>query len=175
MPQAVEPALQTLRELADDPRWRMREGVCFGLQRLIPVYPDVALTALAGWIPDGSWLELRAAAAGVAEPPLLKNHDVALAALHLHERILDRVLQAHDRKSESFRTLRKGLGYTLSVIVQAIPEEGFPWLAKIIDTSDPDVLWIVRQNLKKKRLLKPFPTQVDALVTQINDQAEQKS
>jgi len=163
MAQYVEPALRALHALANDTRWRMREGVAMGLQRLIAAHPQQAITVLQDWIANGSWLELRAAAAAVAEPTLLKDRGVALAALRLHERIMERVLQAADRRSESFRAMRKGLGYTLSVVVQAIPNEGFAWLARLVDTEDSDVLWIARENLKKNRLVRHFPEQVESL------------
>jgi hypothetical protein len=167
MVQYVEPALQALHELANDSRWRMREGVCFGLQRLIAVHPQQIAAALEGWVADGNWLELRAAAAAVAEPALLLDPELARSALCLHERILDRVLQARDRRSEPFKALRKGLGYTLSVVVGAIPDEGFAWLARLVDAQDADVLWIVRQNLKKNRLVRHYPERVETLARKL--------
>lgn len=85
--------------------------------------------------------------------------------LHLHEQILECILQATDRRSEPFRTLRKGLGYTLSVVVQAIPDEGFAWLDRLVNTEDTDVLWIVGENLKKNRLVRHFPERVESLAT----------
>ena len=167
MPQYAKPAFRVLHELANDSRWRMREAVCCGLQRLIAAQPQAIVDALQDWVEDGSWLELRAAAAGVAEPALLRDHELARSALRLHERILGRVLQVRDHKSEPFRTLRKGLGHTLSVVVQAIPDEGFAWLTQLIDTQDADVLWIVRQNLKKNRLVRHFPGQVETLTRRL--------
>lgn len=169
MVQYAEPALRALHELANDTRWRMREGVAMGLQRLIAAHPQRTVAALQDWIADGNWLELRAAAAAVAEPALLQDHEIVRSALCLHERILDRVLQAHDRRSEPFKTLRKGLGYTLSVVVQAIPDEGFAWLARLVDTEDTDVLWIVRENLKKNRLVRHFPERVEALANSLDE------
>lgn len=168
--QYEEPALQSMRALANDPRWRMREAVCSGLQRLLEAHPERTVAALQGWIADGSWLELRAAAAGVAEPALLQDQALARSAMHLHERVLGRVLEASDRRAEAFRTLRKGLGYTLSVVVQAVPDEGFGWLARLVDTEDTDVLWIVRQNLKKNRLVRHYPEQVEALAQRLSEQ-----
>jgi hypothetical protein len=165
----VEPALQTLRKLANDRRWRMREAVCFGLQRLMVTHPQRTVDALQDWVADGSWLELRAAAAAVAEPALLEDRELARSALHLHERILCRVLQARDRRSEAFRALRKGLGYTASVVVQALPDEGFAWLGRLVDTQDADALWVVRQNLKKNRLVRRFPKQVEAVIRDLTE------
>jgi hypothetical protein len=156
-------ALDTLKPLANDPRWRMREAVCFGLQRMLARRSQDTLAALEGWIEDGSLLELRAAAATVAEPTLLKDAETARSALRLHRDIMARLLEMPDRKSEPFKTLRQGLGYTLSVVVQAVPQEGFEFLAQIAASADPDVRWIVKQNLKKNRLVKQFPAEVESI------------
>ena len=45
-PEFREPALQTLHSLANDPRWRMREAVCFGLQRLLAADARQTVTTL---------------------------------------------------------------------------------------------------------------------------------
>ena len=47
--------------------------------------------------------------------------------------------------------------------VQATPEQGFEFLTQLAGLQDRDVLWIVKQNLKKNRLVKNFPEQVEAL------------
>lgn len=158
-----EPALLALRPLARDPRWRMREGVCFALQRLAAARRQETLSALAEWVSGGDLLEMRAAAATVADPILLRNTGTATAALELHRGIFDQVLKLEERKSEAFRVLRKGLGYTLSVVVCSIPDEGFAFLVELVEHQDRDVDWIVRQNLKKNRLAKPYPERVRSL------------
>jgi hypothetical protein len=162
-PPLFHPALAALRRLANDPRWRMREAVCFGLQRLLALQTEVSLNTLEAWVAPGEWLEMRAAAAAVAEPALLEDRETALAALQLHKRIVPHVLRAEDRRAEPFRVLRKGLGYTLSVVVRALPEEGFGLMAELIESDDPDILWIVKQNLSKKRLSRVFPADVALL------------
>ena len=65
-----------------------------------------------------------------------------------------------ERKNESARTLRKALGYTLSVVVSTQPEEGFAFLASLSETQDSDLQWILRENLKKKRLSYHYPDRV---------------
>jgi hypothetical protein len=162
-PALFEPALLTLRGLANDPRWRMREAVCFGLQRLLARRRQDTLDALARWMVPGAWLEMRSAAAAVAEPALLEDGETARVALELHRRILDHVLKAEDRRSEPYKVLRKGLGYTLSVVVHALPKEGFALMAQLIDSGDRDALWILKQNLGKKRLTRTFPREVESL------------
>lgn len=161
--------LLRLRALANDPRWRMREAVCFGLQRLLNKRPTDTLQALGGWIPEGTPLELRAAVAAVAEPVLLQDHSIAIVALELHRRVIDHVLKTPQRKTEAFKTLRKALGYTLSVVVYALPQLGFEYIAQLALVPDPDLQWIVEQNLKKNRLAKHFPEQVEAAARMLAD------
>ena len=72
VPDLFEQAIATLKILANDSRWRMREAVPMGLTRLITSRSRDTLQALKTWTVDGSLLELRAVAAGVAEPVLLK-------------------------------------------------------------------------------------------------------
>jgi hypothetical protein len=156
-------ALVMLRVLANDPRWRMREAVRIGCHKLVASHDQDALQTFDRWIADGSALELRAVAAGVAKPTLLKNDETAQAALGLHQAILDQVLKIEDRKSDEFKALRKGLGYTLSLVVQALPEEGFQFMRELVATQDKDVLWIVKENLKKNRLVKNHPAQVESI------------
>jgi hypothetical protein len=93
-PAFFQPALLTLRGLANDPRWRMREAVCFGLQRMLARRGQRTLGVLANWVVPGAWLEMRAAAPAVAEPALLKDEETARSALQLHREIMGYVLQA---------------------------------------------------------------------------------
>jgi hypothetical protein len=156
-------AIPALRALANDPRWRMREAVPMALQRLVASRSQETLDALRPWAAGGSPLEMRAAAAGVAEPALLKDAATACAALALHEAIFDRLLEIKERRSDEFKALRKGLGYTLSVVVQALPEAGFQLMRALVATQDKDVLWIVKENLKKNRLVRNFPAEVESV------------
>jgi hypothetical protein len=133
-----------------------------GLQRLIAGKGQSALKELDSWIGKNEWLVMRAVAAGVAEPALLKDDQIANGALVLHEKIFSRLLAAVDRKTDEFRTLRQALGYSLSVVICAIPKEGFEYLRRIAGSRDPDVLWVIKENLKKNRLVKNFPAEVAA-------------
>jgi hypothetical protein len=40
----------------------------------------------------------------------------------------------------------------VSVVVAAAPEVGFPLMRVWAAWDDPDVTWVLRENLKKKRL-----------------------
>lgn len=113
-PQLFPQAIERLRNLARDPRWRTREAVAMGLQSMLAARSRETIPALEAWVQAGDCLEIRAVVAGVAEPALLKDPGIAEAALRLHQATLDRVLHNRERKSEPFRVLRQALGYSLS-------------------------------------------------------------
>jgi len=157
-------SLAKLKMLANDTRWRMREAVSFGLQRLLARQGIETLKELERWINVGALLELRTAAVAVAEPALLKDKQIANAALHLHKQIFERIRKTvTDRKAEGFRVLRKALGFTLSVIVCGNPEQGFEFMQNLIHSDDADLRWIVKENLKKNRLIKNYPEHVESI------------
>ncbi len=157
-----DPATQRLHDLARDPRWRVREAVAMALQDLIAVQPVATLQVLGTWIQANDWLAMRAVVAGVAEPRLLRDPSVTVTALELHRQVLAHMIASHIR-SEPFKVLRKALGYTLSVVTATLPDAGFAYLRILAASDDKDVLWIVRENLKKSRLTKVFPADVAEL------------
>jgi hypothetical protein len=145
--------LKTIRAFASDPRWRLREGVAQALQRLGKVNMERLLQEMKNWT-SGSWLEKRAAAAALAEPALLHDPDQVKQALNILDEITTSLLTCPNRKNPDFLTLRQGLGYCWSVIVAALPQEGIPLMEKWLANSDPDIRWIMKENLKKKRLVR---------------------
>jgi hypothetical protein len=72
--------------------------------------------------------------------------------MDLLHRITSGIVDAPDRGTEPFRVLRQTLGYGWSVAVAASPEEGIARLDRWMGSDDPDVRWVMRENLKKKRL-----------------------
>jgi HEAT repeat protein len=145
--------LTILRSLASDPRWRIREAVAMALQRLGDVNMDPLIAAMREW-GQGAPLEQRAAAAALCEPRLLDQARHARAVLEILDQITADIEGTEDRQSQDFLTLRKGLGYCWSVAVVALPEDGKALMEKWLVTSDKDVRWIMRQNLKKARLVR---------------------
>jgi hypothetical protein len=73
-----------------------------------------------------------------------------------------RHLPAEARASDPVRVLRQALGYSVSVVVAAAPDAGFPLMQAWAAWGDPDVRWVIRENLKKKRLGQ-WPEQVAAV------------
>jgi hypothetical protein len=143
--------LKTLRPFASDPRWRIREGVAMALQRLGRMDMDSLLQEMEQWS-KGNLLEKRAAAAALCEPNLLREEKQVERVLRILNEITASIQGVEDRKSDGFKALRKGLGYCWSVAVVALPEEGKEMMERWFASDDKDVLWIMKQNLRKKRL-----------------------
>jgi hypothetical protein len=145
--------LPKLRGYASDPRWRAREAIAMALQRWGQVDMPGLLQEMEIWS-MGSWLEKRAAAAALAEPALLNDPGHHQRVLKILDTITSAISQANDRSSQEFKTLRQGLGYCWSVVVAAASEAGKPLMEKWMNSPDPDVRWIMKENLKKKRLMR---------------------
>lgn len=143
--------LPALRHHANDPRWRMREGVAMALQRWGAVDMDGLLGEMALWS-QGAFLEQRAAAAALCEPALLREPTHAERTLQILDAITASVVRSEDRRGEDFQALRKGLAYCWSVAVAANPPAGKPLMERWLRSEDRDVRWIMRQNLAKQRL-----------------------
>lgn len=152
---ATQP-LRALRTHAVDPRWRVREAVAMALQRLGDADLPRLLAVAADWA-TGTPLEQRAAAAAVCEPRLLVHPEATRAVLALLDRITVSLSQATDRREEPFKVMRQGLAYCWSVAVAALPDEGLPLMEKWLASADPDVRWMMRQNLTKARLSRVAP------------------
>ena len=101
---------------------------------------------------QGSCLEKRAAIAAVCEPVLLRDRAHVEKVLAILDRVTQSLLTTQDRRSDAFRALRKALGYCWSVAIVAAPEVGRPLMERRFATEDRDVLWDMKENLRKKRL-----------------------
>ncbi|NMC78963.1 MAG: hypothetical protein GYA59_06355 [Chloroflexi bacterium] len=159
--------LKTLRAFASDPRWRVREAVAMALQRFGSQNMESLLKEMRVWS-QGSPLERRAVVAAVCEPALLRQPEHAEAVLNLLDEITASILQAPDRKSEDFRVLRQALGYGLSVAAVASPQAGKRLLEKWLATPDKDIRWILKENLKKQRLIRMDPAWVESCLKSLS-------
>jgi len=140
-----------LRAHAADPRWRVREGVALALQRLGDRDMSTLLREMAAWS-GGSLLEQRAAVAALCEPRLLANPAHARATVGVLDRITGALPEVTDRRTPDFKALRQTLGYGWSVAVAALGAEGKPHLERWFAHPDPDIRWIMKENLRKHRL-----------------------
>jgi HEAT repeats len=143
--------LPRLRQLASDPRWRVREAVAMALQRLGAVDMPALLSEMRAWA-KGNDFERRAAAAAPCEPALLHRTRDADAVLAILDRITADLARSTDRRSDGFQALRKGLAYCWSVALAASPSHGRELMERWVRSEDPDVRWLMKRNLKKKRI-----------------------
>jgi len=151
---ASEPELfNRLREYASDLRWRIREAVPTGLQSTGDQDMDLLLREMKTWS-TGNWYEKRAAAATLAEPRLLKQPKQAKEVLRIMDTITTSMERDTESRDESYKILRQGMGYCWSVAIVALPEVGKPLMKKWLETPDKDIHWMMKENLKKNRLVK---------------------
>ena len=146
-------ALRTLRRFASDPRWRIREAVAMALQRFGAIDMDALLEEMERWS-KGDLLEQRAAAAALCEPSLLCEKEQVERVLQVLDEITGSLQGIENRRSDAFKALRKGLGYCWSVAVTALPEAGKRMMERWLADEDRDVRWVMKENLKKKRLVR---------------------
>ena len=140
-----------LREHAGDGRWRVREAVAMALQRWGDADLPAMLDEAERWA-AGSRYEQRAAAAGTCEPRLLRERAAARRVLAILDAVTATLPGARDRREDAYRTLRQALGYCWSVAIAADPVDGLPAFTRWRRVADPDVAWVVRENLRKARL-----------------------
>jgi hypothetical protein len=143
--------IKTIRACASDARWRMREGVAMALQRWGDVDMDALIVEMEKWS-AGNLLEQRAAIAALCEPRLLHDETQVARVLAILDRVTDSIRTAQDRKCAECVALKKGLAYCWSVAVAASPTIGKPAMEKWFASDDRDVIWIMRENLKKNRI-----------------------
>ena len=142
-----------LREYASDPRWRIREGTAMALQYVGDRDMKLLLKEMQVWS-KGNWYEKRAVAAALAEPRLLKDPKLISEVLKIFDRITAEMDLAGHPKDDAFKVLRQGMGYCWSVAVAALPKEGKAAMEKWIASQNTDIRWIMKENLKKNRLIK---------------------
>lgn len=157
-----------LRALASDSRWRVREAVAMALQQAgRRCFADL-LEHTWSWRSDGPLVQ-RALVAGLCEPDLQKVPEHARETLAMLDQVTQSLLECKNRNSDDVRVLRQALGYAWSVVVAALPEEGWPMLVRWAASSDGDVRWIVRENVRKKRLQRLDPEGTATLLQRLKD------
>lgn len=165
-PQWWPDEMTKLARAAADSRWRVREVVATAVQRILADDWDRTAAELTQWAADPNPLIVRAAAAAVAEPALLNGparHRIATTIQRIAVGTLTAV-PGSSRRADPVRTLRQALGFTISVTTAASGD--FTLLKDLACSDDPDVLWIVRQNLRKARLRR-WPDQLAALDSRV--------
>lgn len=165
MPAWRDEIFSLLAQYACSLSWRVRESTATALQKLLLAAPDETLVLLMNLLDQGDCLQLRACVAAISEPSLLHSPQFISSALIMQRVALECLhsLPASERKRSEVRVLRQALGYTLSVVAAASPEDGFALMCEIATWNDPDINWVLRENLKKRRLAK-FRTYTDRVI-----------
>lgn len=145
------PVMSWLRELAADPRWRVREGVAMALQHLGRHSMPRLLAEMEKWSTEDPYVQ-RAAVAGLCEPSLMKEPEHVLRVLRILDRTTKSLAATGARRDDGFRVLRQALGYCWSVAAAALPEAGRPLMEKWLRSPDKDVAWVMQSNLAKARM-----------------------
>lgn len=159
--------VQLFKAAASDPRWRIREAIAIGFQRIAEKDFGEVKEIFDKWIDQATLLEKRAMIAALAHPPVLNAKGNVQFCLQLTERILDDLIYPGKelRKREEFRVLRQGLEYAISVFVSKLPDQGFEFMKKWAMEDDPDIKKIIKSNLGKSRLTKTYGEQVNEVMT----------
>jgi hypothetical protein len=144
-------AVAIIKRQASDARWRIRESVAMALQRIGETNMGCLLD-VASDLAAGGPFEQRAAAAGLAEPRLLKDPDDAPRVLAILDSITQSIANSTERKTDAFHALRQGMGYCWSVVIAAYPATARPAFERWLASNDTDVRWMLKENLEKKRL-----------------------
>lgn len=156
LPEWRKDVFAQLARYARSGAWRVREAVNLALQKLLIAAPDETLLMLMDLLEQGDCLQLRACLAAVSETALLTSAQFISSALIIQRAALEylHALPSAERKRADARVLRQALGYTLSVVTAASPDDGFALMCEIATWNDPDINWVLRENLKKRRLAK---------------------
>ena len=149
----IENTLSEIRKYASHASWRIRESVAMGIQELGVTDFEKTVNVLEKWM-KGNQLEQRAVVAGLCEPKLLKKPENAQKVMEILEQIILTFNKIPEKITQDGESLRKALGYGLSVAMVALPIEGKNLFKKLETSKNKHILWILRENLKKNRLLK---------------------
>lgn len=147
----IQKMLTTIRKYASHSSWRIRESVAIGIQEISETNMNEIVNCLKKWV-DGNDLEKRAVVAALCEPKLLKGKSFIIELFEILNKITMSFDKIDGKLSENQNSLRKTLGYAWSVAIVSLPDEGKSAFEKIARCNNKHIKWIVKENLKKKRL-----------------------
>jgi len=142
--------VRVLKKMASDDRWRIREAVAFGFQRIGEDNLSELKRIFSEWIEKSNNREKRAILVSLAHPEIL-DRNLSLFCFEILEDVFENM-----ERDDDFEILKKGLDFTISVYTAANPECGFSFVEKWIG-KDKVIDGIIKSNLKKNRLLKKHP------------------
>lgn len=157
----LDGTLAFLRPYASHSSWRLREAVAMAVQTLASSRVSQLLESFHAWM-EGNALERRAVVAALCEPKMLKSEGTNRAILAVLRAFTDGFATL-DKLTDAEKTLRQALGYGWSVAIVAQPTEGKNLLETYRSSTNRHIRWIVKENLKKNRLIKLDSAWVDSM------------
>lgn len=157
----IAETLVILRQYANHSSWRLREAVAIAVQEIAAGDLPLVLDSFRPWI-EGSFLERRAVVAALCEPKLLMAAETNRRVLAILKELTDR-FAGLEKLDDDQKVLRQALGYGWSVVIAAQPAEGKRLFESYRRSADKHVGWIVKENLKKNRLIKLDPAWVESM------------
>ncbi len=152
--------ISVLKKSANDNRWRMREAVAFAFQIIGENNFTELKNIFSMWIKKSNNLEKRAILVSLAHPKFLSKGNTEFCF-----EISEIVLKEMDREN-NFDALRKGLEFTISVFAAANPKLGFSFIKKWTGQNKM-IDKIMKENLKRDRLVKKNPEEVKKLLSNL--------
>ena len=152
--------ITVLKKSANDGRWRMREAVAFAFQIIGENNFDELKNIFSVWNNKSNNFEKRAILVSLAHPKFL-NEGNAKFCFEIAEVVLKEM-----NRENNFDVLRKGLEFTISVFAAANPKLGFTFIKRWIG-KDKVIDKIMKENLKKDRLVRKNPGEVKMILESI--------
>ena len=157
-------------QYASHKSWRIREAVAIAIQELAKKDVTATLKNIVN-LEKGNGYEKRAVVAGLCEPKLLKDKAIAVQVINLLDEITATL--AHDNKlTDEEDSLRKALGYGWSVAIVHAPAEGKKAFEKLLQKNTKHIKWIMKENLKKNRLIKTDAEWVKMIESKLKQNTE---
>jgi hypothetical protein len=144
--------LRHLRNYASHQSWRIRESVAIAIQE-IPFASLEDRIKMTEELETGDPFIHRAIVAGLCEPKNLKKQQGS-ERLFGHLVRATNVLDKTGKTSEGEDSLKKALGYCWSVALAEFFDEGKAAFGRIVTSTNKNLNWIARENLKKSRLIR---------------------
>lgn len=147
-----ELVIETIRKYASHKSWRIREAVAMGIQEISEENMQATLKNISK-MQVGNFYEKRAVVAGLCEPKLLKDIKVANTVISILKEITE-TFNHNNKLADDEESLRKALAYGWSVAIVHAPVNGKKAFEKLLETESKHIKWIIKENLKKNRLIK---------------------
>jgi len=144
-----------LSKYSNHASWRVRESVCIGFQRSKTYLSPEEMMKYLSKLKNGSALDKRAYFATLCDPILINDYVQPSVVLNDLLDVTVDCFNMSDKLDSELTVLRKALGYCFSVAICADEAIGKQTFEKLLDyTQSKHILWIVKENLKKNRLIK---------------------